>query len=51
MLMDGYKFKSLSDGVDITFGPVSGLDTNDVWSDCNTGFFVNPNHVDGPVHR
>lgn len=51
MLMDGYKFKSLSDGVDITFGPVSGLDTNDMWNDCNTGFFVNPHHVDGPVHR
>ena len=43
--------EACKDGVDITFGPVSGLDTNDMWNDCNTGFFVNPHHVDGPVHR
>ncbi len=51
MLMDGYKFNSVSNGVDITFGPVHGLDAAGAEDECNTGFFANPGHVDNPVHR
>ena len=50
MLMDGCK-DDASQGRDITFGSVSGIDLSDVRHDVMTGFFDNVGHRSNPVNE
>ena len=51
MLMDGYKFKSSPEGVDITYGVTRGFNVGNATNDVQTGYFQNYWHVDNPVHN